>query len=126
MHGSEQSTEILTETSTEKPTEPKRWDDAEFDLGLGQVKFIPTGTMKTELHCHTVYDLIGVLMTEAAYTRSRTHKGANRTVDSYYARLASLHKYWCLRIDPDFEKASKRTMAAFHDTHLLLGRCRNT
>lgn len=67
-------------------------------LGIGEVKYMPSGTPSALLFCHTVYDVLSALMSEAAYAPRTEAAAAGRTVDSYYALLVSLHKYWCLRV----------------------------
>lgn len=93
------------------------------NFGIGEVKYLPSGTRSTMLFCHTIYDVLSALMSEAAYCPSEIK---NRTVDSYYAMLVSLHKYWCLRVDPDprkpnstYHRPSMTSIFCFDDVIVL-------
>ncbi|KAF2748151.1 hypothetical protein M011DRAFT_467195 [Sporormia fimetaria CBS 119925] len=101
------------------PIDPKL--DSEHPLG--SVHWQPTGnTSGLHLYCHTICDLLGACMSEAAHLYPRDAESKMRTKRNYYARLVALFSHWCVRITSENRRPMKVGIAVFQDM-VVLGSC---
>lgn len=74
------------------------------------------------VYCHTVTDVLGALMSEAAHLWSRVKEQRTRTKRNYYARLIALYSHWCLRVVGENRRPTKVGLACVGDV-IVLGCC---
>ncbi|PVH99338.1 hypothetical protein DM02DRAFT_629466 [Periconia macrospinosa] len=75
-----------------------KFDEREQVAKLGYVHWSPAGSGHS-LHCHSIIDLLGACMSEAAFTNDSAVLAERQNNNKeYFARLGALFSYWSYRV----------------------------
>ncbi|KAF2464115.1 uncharacterized protein BDR25DRAFT_346904 [Lindgomyces ingoldianus] len=92
---------------------------------IGRVHWSPSGAPRLHVYCHTIFDLLGACLSEAAHLPALSPEQKERTKRNYFARLASLYSHWCFRLldTQDQDRRPAKIGLACVGNVIVLGSC---